>query len=208
MKAMAVGLVTVIALLGCQSAQYADHKRNVLVNRVEDARESQAEAQEQFTSALGQFRAIVNINDGGDLEEQYDRLNDEVQNSEAAAEEVRERIDSIEEVAEDLFDEWEDELDDYASPNMRRESRQQLTQTQQRYNELIRVMRDAEHRMDPVMNNMRDQVLHLKHNLNTRAIRSMQSEVSSINRDIDELLAAMRKSIAAADQFIRDMRES
>lgn len=208
---LALALVVAFMLVGCQSAYYGTmerfgfHKRDILVDRVEDARDSQEEAQEQFTSALEQFRAMVDIN-GGDLEEQYDRLNDEFQDSEAAAEEIRERIDSIEDVSQALFREWEDELDDYSDASLRRESRRQLDETKQRYGQLITVMREAENRMDPVLNTMRDQVLYLKHNLNARAIESLRGEVRTIDRDVDQLLAAMRRSIAEADEFIRDMR--
>ena len=100
-----------VMLAGCSSAYYKTmeglgiEKRDILVDRVEEARDAQDDASEQFASALDQFRATVNF-DGGDLEEVYDRLNAEFEKSTAEAEEVSERIDSVESVAEDLFSEW------------------------------------------------------------------------------------------------------
>lgn len=213
MKRIPLAFVLAFLLVGCQSAYYGTmerfgvHKRDILVDRVEDARDSQAEAQEQFTSALEEFKSMVDF-DGGDLEEQYDRLNDEFKDSEAAAEEIRERVDSIENVAEALFDEWEEELDQYSDSRLRRESQSQLNETQQRYSQLISAMHEAENRIEPVLNTMRDQVLYLKHNLNARAIQSLRGEVNTINRDVDELLKAMNEAIAEADAFIRDMERS
>jgi hypothetical protein len=66
----------VAATAGCSSAYYATmekfgvHKRDLLVKRVTQARESQVEAKEQFASALEQFRSVVAV-DGGNLEAKY-----------------------------------------------------------------------------------------------------------------------------------------
>src|SRR5688572_2452704 len=48
--------------------KFGKEKRDILVGRVKDARESQDEAQQQFKSALERFQAIVATN-GGSLEE-------------------------------------------------------------------------------------------------------------------------------------------
>jgi hypothetical protein len=53
----------------------------------------------------------------------------------------------------------------------------------------------------------RDQVLFLKHNLNANAIASIKGKFNSIEADIDQLVAAMNKSIAEANSFIQSMRE-
>lgn len=196
---------------GCQSAYYGTmekfgwEKRDILVDRVEDARDAQAEGQEEFTDALAQFRAVVDFR-GGDLEEEYDTLNDEYQESKAAAEEIHDRVNSVQNVAEDLFSEWEDELDEYSNDRLRRDSARKLRQTRLRYQQLITAMRDAESRLDPVLETMQDQVLYLKHNLNARAVGALKGEVEAINRDVDELIIAMQAAIKEADAFIREMQ--
>lgn len=205
-------IVLFAALLpACETAYYNTmekfgvHKREILVDRVEKARDSQQEAQEQFKSALEQFKSVVPV-EGGKLEKVYDRLNGEYQDSEAAALEIRERIVNIETVAEALFDEWEDELDQYSSRELRRNSEMQLRETRDKYTQLLKAMRNAEERLNPVLDAMEDQVLYLKHNLNARAIQSLKAETIKIDRDVDALLAAMEKAINEADAFIRDMR--
>ncbi len=148
---------------------------------------------------------MVNV-DGGKLERAYNRLNKEYEGSEESAELIRERIASIESVAGALFKEWEAELKQYSSASLKRESQTQLSATRSKYRQLLAVMRNAESRLTPVLNSMRDQVLYLKHNLNARAIQSLKGEVVTINRDVDHLLAAMEKAIAEADDFIREMK--
>ncbi|MGI1680034.1 MAG: DUF2959 domain-containing protein [Cellvibrionaceae bacterium] len=200
-----------VAMMGCESAYYNTmenfgvHKRDILVDRVVDARDAQQDAQEQFTSALDEFKAVVSI-DGGKLEKAYNRLNNEYEASEESADLIRERISSIESVAGALFKEWEAELKQYSSASLKRESQSQLSATRSKYRQLLSVMRNAESRLTPVLNSMRDQVLYLKHNLNARAIQSLKGEVVTINRDVDNLLAAMEKAIAEADDFIREMK--
>lgn len=203
-------LLCVAALGACSSAYYGTlesfgvHKREILVDRVDEALDSQEEAKEQFSSALEQFSAVTRF-DGGDLEDLYDDLNAEFERSEARAEEVHERIKAVRKVAEDLFEEWEDELAEYSDSNLRRSSERTLSDTRRRYARLIGAMESAESRIDPVLDRFRDQVLFLKHNLNARAIASLRTQLTGIETDVEDLIDAMNESIAEARTFIQQM---
>jgi hypothetical protein len=82
MPARARGLVSLLLLLalpGCKLARERYYKalekvgvekRELLVSRVDKAREAQVEAQQQFKDALEQFQALVGYS-GGDLEAMY-----------------------------------------------------------------------------------------------------------------------------------------
>ncbi len=194
-------------LASCTTAYYRAletvgiEKRDILVDRVEEARDSQADAKEQFTSALDRYRSVVNI-DGGDLEEIYDRLAAEFERSEASAQAVDERVAALESVAADLFDEWEDEIDQYSDAGLRRQSQQLLTRTRGDYGRLMAAMQRAEATMDPVLTLFRDQVLFLRHNLNARAIGSLETELADIERATASLIEEMERAIAEASRFI------
>ncbi|MDX1380797.1 MAG: DUF2959 family protein, partial [Xanthomonadales bacterium] len=175
-----------------------------LVDRVDDARDAQEDASEQFADALEQFRAFVEV-DAGDLEKTYDRLNAEYERSVADAEEVRERIDDVERVAEDLFEEWQDELDDYSRADLRRDSERLLRDTRSRYANLMAAMRRAEQSMDPVLEAFEDNVLVLKHNLNARAIGALRGELADIERNTEQLIERMNEAIREADAFIASL---
>jgi ABC-type transporter Mla subunit MlaD len=195
---------------GCQKAYYSTmekfgvHKRDIMVDRVEEARDSQQAAKEQFRSALEQFSQVLNYK-GGDLEDKYKTLQAAYDKSEARAAEVKKRIDAVEDVSGALFDEWQDELDQYTSKSLRRDSEKKLAQTRKQYDQLIKAMRRAEAKIDPVLNAFRDQVLYLKHNLNARAIASLQTELVGVESDIADLIKEMEKSIGEANSFIRAM---
>jgi flagellar capping protein FliD len=181
-------------------------KRDLLVNRVEKARDTQEEAKEQFKSALEKFSAIVHF-DGGVLQEKYDQLSSELERSESEAEAVRDRINSVEDVAEALFNEWETELEQYNNEKMRRISQGKLTETRLQYGKLIKVMKRVEEKIEPVLGTFRDQVLFLKHDLNTQAIASIQSELVSVESDVASLIKEMESAIREADTFIQAMNQ-
>lgn len=180
------------------------HKRDILVDRVDAAKQSQEDARDQFKSALEEFTSVVNF-DGGDLEGTYKKLNRELEKSEQRAAEVKTRIDKVENVSIALFKEWEQELDQYESQTLRNKSKQQLVETKSKYNQLIVAMRKAESRIDPVLKPFRDQVLFLKHNLNAKAVASLRGELVQVESDTDKLIKELERSIAEADRFINEI---
>ena len=200
-------LFIVLSLSACQSAYYSAmekvgvHKRDIMLDRVEDAKESQQEAQQQFKSALAQLSELINF-EGGELAQQYELINDQYEASKTAAEDVSKHIEKIEEVAEALFDEWQDEIEQYSSAKLKRQSTLKLKQTQRRYQTLIKAMHKAESKMEPVLAALKDNALYLKHNLNAQAIGALQGEYSSIKRDVENLVEEMNKAIAQSQQFI------
>ena len=199
-------------MAGCQSVYYGTmekfgyEKRDLLVSNVKDARAAQQEAKKQFESALEQFVAVTNYQ-GGELEKQYRKLKGEFEESEAKADKVRREIAEVERVAKDLFAEWEAELKQYSSAELRRSSQRQLQDTRARYQQLITAMKRAERKLDPVLNAFRDRVLFLKHNLNAQAIASLRTNRKAIESDIAALVDDMNRSIAEADRFIKTMSE-
>ena len=204
-------LIMVTLLTACQSAYYEAaeqvgyDKREIMVDRVEASREAQQEAEEQFQSALEQLSLLVNF-DGGDLEDIYDDMRDEYENSERAADEVRARIKAIEDVAEALFDEWQGEIEEYSSSRLQRDSQAKLRETRKRYDSMLAALHRSEAKMDPVLAALKDNVLYLKHNLNARAVSSLKVEFTSLENDIDILIQEMRKAIASSDAFIASMQ--
>jgi hypothetical protein len=212
-----IRLYTSVALIvfvsACSSVYYDTmekvgiHKRDIMVDRVESARDAQAEAQEQFQSALDQFASVINLEES-DLKRAYDSLNHEFEACESAAEEVSERIGKVESVAEDLFEEWQKELELYENKSLKATSAQKLKQTRQRYQTMLSSMKKAEKSMQPVLNNFRDNVLFLKHNLNAQAIGSLRGEFGNLKADINNLINRMNQSIKQSDEFIRGMQSS
>ncbi|WP_345870453.1 DUF2959 domain-containing protein [Shewanella algae] len=207
-KILTTTLVSLGLLLGgCQSAYYGAmekvgyHKRDIMVDRVKDAKESQQEAQEQFSSALEEMQALLN-HDGGDLEKAYNKAKDEYESAQEAADDVSNRINKVEDVAEALFDEWQGEIGEFSKASLRSKSQAKLKETRRSYEQLIRSMRRAESKMPPILTSMKDNMLYLKHNLNAQTIGAIKGEFASLQSDISGLIKEMNKSIDESNRFI------
>ncbi len=206
-------IVLVLLLLsGCQSAYYGAmeqvgiHKRDIMVDRVEDAKEAQIDAQKEFTSALEELSTLIS-HDGGDLEAAYNKTRDEYESAQDAADLVSKRINKVEGVAEALFDEWEDELTQITKASYRQSSANKLKETKRNYSRLMKSMRKAESKMVPVLTALKDNMLFLKHNLNAHAIGAIEGEFDSLKLDIGSLLKEMNASIEESNRFIAKLEK-
>lgn len=206
-------LTLMLMLSGCQTAYYSAmekvgvHKRDILIDRVEETKDSQQESQQEFQSALERLTTLINF-DGGELQDAYNQLNDDYESSLAAANEVSSNINKVEDVADALFDEWSDELEQYKSASLKRQSSKKLAATQRQFSQLLRSMRSAESKMEPVLSSLQDNVLYLKHNLNAQAVAAIKGEFTNLKRDIQLLMNDMNKSIEDSNKFIEQMNKA
>jgi hypothetical protein len=203
-------LFTVLCMVGCRSTYYSvweqlgKEKRHLLKDNVENARDEQEQASEQFKDALTQLKELYGFH-GGDLEDFYNRLKDNYEACEDRAQAVEKRIEKVEQVAMDLFSEWENEINEMTNENFKAKSRASLKDTKRRYDRLYAAMTKAKQGMEPVLLNLKDYVLYLKHNLNAQAIGALRAEVRDIELDVQTLIADMNKSIREADEFLKTL---
>jgi hypothetical protein len=205
------GVAAWLALTGCKSTYYAvweklgKEKRDLLRDNVQKARDEQEVAKTEFKDALTRLRELTGF-EGGKLETAYRQVEKDYNRCKDRAESIRDRVNKIEGIADDLFAEWEKELGAYSSESLRSASRARLTETKQRFAELRTALRRSTASMEPVLAKLKDQTLFLKHNLNAEAIGSLKGEVVSIDADVQRLLVEMNASIAQAEQFMKGLQ--
>ena len=204
---------TLLALTGCASVQYSAlekvgiHKRDILVDRVEDARDSQTETREELVSAYEELSSLIDY-DGGELEKKYERLSKQVERSRDSTEELDEHLADIDRVSEDLFDEWKSELELYSSAALRADQEKKLALARKQFAMMRKRMQTARDRVDPVMAVLSDNVLFLKHSLNAQALAALRGQASVLEGQVDVLIRDMQIAIEEADAFISRMRGS
>ncbi len=209
---IAWSIIAALFLAGCQTTYYAvweklgKEKRHLLRDQVEKSRDDQEKASEEFKDALTRLKEMYGLQ-GGDLEKMYERLSDDYDSCQERADIVDERIDKVQRIAEDLFIEWRKEIDQIQNASFRSKSAQKLRATQSRFARLEKALKSARKRMTPVLNNLKDYVLYLKHNLNARAIGSLKGEVASIETDVDQLVTDIQHSINEADAFLKEFEK-
>ena len=178
-----------------------DPKREIVVHQVGQACISLQGTRDEFANALQRLDHLATVQEMS-LEQRYYHLNRHYQCCRTKSESLSARINAIEEVTEALFVEWEKELAEYSNRTLRNTSKQQLKIAKQHYTRLIKAMRKAESRIQPVLAAFKDQVLYLKHHLNAKAIAELRHEFQGISLDISDLIVAMEQIITEANQFV------
>ncbi len=198
-----------IFITGCSTAYYATmekfgkEKRHILVDNVEDVQDSQTKAQEEFKDALTRIKELYSF-EGGDLENFYDKLKGSYEDCDSRSKQIEKRINNVEEVATDLFTEWQAEINQINDAKLKASSRQSLSDAKLKYQKLNSVMNKSTKGMYPVLAKLKDYVLYLKHNLNAKAVGSLGGEVVSIEKDVETLIKDMNLSIKEAEDFINN----
>lgn len=193
---------------GLKEAKYSAYemigqeKRDLFKKEVKNVKESQEDSQEAFNDALEQLKHFYAY-DGGKLEKEYDKLKSTYDESLSESKALSKSIQDLDIVANDLFTEWKGEIKEITDSNLRKKSSEKLTQTQKKYADLYKALKNSEKKMPPLLTKINDQVLFLKHNLNAGAIEGLKIEGERIQNDISSLLKEMEKAKKEADEFIK-----
>jgi hypothetical protein len=179
-------------------------KRDILVSRVKDSKKDQEQAKEQIKTTMETFQELTGFQ-GGSLEKSYKKLNDEYERAQSQANKFHDRVNSIDQVSNDLFSEWQKEINQMGNAKLKSRSATLLRDARERQAVYMRSMRKTEDQMTPVLNSFRDQALFLKHNLNAKAIGSLKNTSTKINTDVTSLLKSLDNSIQEADRLITSL---
>ena len=200
-----------LLLTSCSSLYYnamekiGKEKRDILVQRIVDGKKDQEAAKKQLKTTLEAFQELTGF-EGGNLEKVYKKLNGEFVDSEKRAKDLSDRIASIDQVAKDLFAEWDKEISEMKDKSLRTRSQQMLRETRARHQQYLKRMQQTDRKMQPVLQGFRDQVLFLKHNLNAKAIGSLKATATKMDGEVGVLIQDIEGSMREADSFIDSLK--
>lgn len=211
-------LTICLILAGCQSSiqsasnklKYSAYelvgveKRDLFKKEINNTKESQEKAEESFKDALEKLVTLTK-SEHKKPEREYRRLESAYEKADERAKEVKNRIAKVDQIANDLFKEWSEEIKSMSSKNLKKQSEKSLSESRERYKGLHESLKRSERKMDPVLSKMRDHTLFAKHNLNAKALTGLKKEAADIQGDIDVLLGDIQKSIKDADEFIKKL---
>jgi chromosome segregation ATPase len=199
-----------LSFIGCSSVYYSvweslgKEKRDLLKDKVESTRDQQLDTAEQFEDALSALRAAYNP-EPSELSALYDSLKAEYESSESETQALQSRIESMHNVAADLFAEWEEEAESIDNKRFRSDSLQKLTATKNRYQQMRGRLLSSAAKMNRVLSQFRDYVIYLKHNLNAQSLNSLEKEAVSIETDIRTLISQIQSTVNDTEDFIRSL---
>jgi Protein of unknown function (DUF2959) len=206
-------LVLTLFLAGCKSTYYktmrtlGKEKRDILVSRIQDAKKDQDQTQQKLQTTMESFQALTGFK-GGSLEKSYKRLNSDYESAASQAGKLHDKIQSIDQVSNDLFKEWQGEINDMDNAKLKSQDLVMLRNAKARQGTYMRAMRKTEDQITPVLKAFQDQVLFLKHNLNARAIGSLKNTSAMLQSDVASLVQSINASSQEADKLISSLAAS
>jgi hypothetical protein len=210
---MLIALVLILGSMGCNNSlgysfqeAMGTPKRQVMLSRVQDTRDSMKETKKTFASAMQQFGSVYKES-GSKLENKYLILKKEYDTCNSKASELRGQISNVKSIGQVLFQEWQKELDEFTNEQMRKLSEVKMQQTREKYVIMVDSMDRVSARMTPVMSSMNDQLLNIKHSLNALIVVSLEEELAQLRGHMDSLMTDIDASVNHCNAFIGSMAE-
>ena len=206
-------IVFALLLSGCHSTYYkamstlGKEKRDILVSRIKDAKKDQDQTKQKLQTTMESFQALTGFK-GGSLEKSYKRLNSDYESAASQANKLHDKIQSIDQVSNDLFKEWQGEINAMDNGKLKSQDSVMLRNAKVRQATYMRAMHQTEDQIAPVLKVFHDQVLFLKHNLNSRAIGSLKNTSAGLRNDVAGLVQSIDASSQEADKLISSLAAS
>jgi Protein of unknown function (DUF2959) len=206
-------IVFALLLSGCHSTYYkamstlGKEKRDILVQRIKDAKKDQDQTKQKLQNTMESFQALTGFK-GGSLEKSYKRLNSDYESATSQADKLHDKIQSIDQVSNDLFKEWQGEINAMDNGKLKSQDSVMLRNAKTGQATYMRAMRRTEDQIAPVLKAFHDQVLFLKHNLNARAIGSLKNTSAGLQSDVAGLVQSIDVSSQEADKLISSLAAS
>ncbi len=206
-------IVFSLLLSGCHSTYYkamstlGKEKRDILVQRIKDAKKDQDQTKQKLQTTMESFQALTGFK-GGSLEKSYKRLNSDYESAASQADKLHDKIQSIDQVSNDLFKEWQGEINAMDNGKLKSQDSVMLRNAKTRQATYMRAMHRTEDQIAPVLKAFHDQVLFLKHNLNARAIGSLKNTSAGLQSDVAGLVQSIDASSQEADKLISSLAAS
>jgi hypothetical protein len=200
-----------LAGLGCGQAYdstletFGKSKKDTLIDRITATRDAQAQTKEQFAIALDEFREIAGYR-GTLLEEKYKEIKAQYERCQSQTQTVENRLAEVRRAAKSFFRQWEDEMETFSSSVARRSSEEKYRQMQTRCDGVMNAMERVCDKFYPALAAYKDQVLLLKHVVNSQGEVASGGELTIAEREISLLTLEIDRAMAQADTFIRQAR--
>jgi hypothetical protein len=178
-------------------------KRDMLKDRLQEARDSQVEAKQQLQTALYTLRRIESV-PPTELSGLHDDLDTEVGKTEDEINDYKSDIAAVEAVAKEMFADWEEDLAKYDDAELREKSMVELRDTRRNYSALIADLRETERKLSSVLPALKDQVLYVEHSVNAGQRPDDTDKLDEVREQISTLIEDLEGSIDRTQRFIEE----
>jgi hypothetical protein len=200
-----LSLLLAVAWTTVAAAQAGVKLAESLVKKTEESAKAITEAREQVQKTLDAYNALVEGN-VQDTKKAYGDLQKEMNRSDDRVADVRKRTDEMNVEADKYFADWTTSLDGITSPDLRARSEERLKDARSRYDQILASAGKAGDTFAPFMQNLRDQVTYLGHDLNPAALSSLKGDADKLNTAAKSLFGKIDTSINEATSYATSLR--
>jgi hypothetical protein len=179
-------------------------KKELLKDRVVDAKNAQKATEKTLQAALADLKAL-NAANGKNLEKKYRALQFNYEDAVKNADQFHQGVQQVESLAQSLYSDWESDINKIDTVSLKTQSQQSLAESRSRYEMMDTQFKSTEEKLMPVLKKYNDQIRYLKYNLDSKSLASVRNENKIIQSEMEQLIHDLNKSVASADDFIRKM---
>lgn len=179
--------------------------RDNFIVAIKDANSTQDAVKAQFQNASDQFMQLINFH-GGALEDKYVELQKEYLKSKELLNDFQNKINKIKKSASNLFKEWDKEIEQYSDGKIQAKSKELKDESVKQYEMIIVLMERNEQNLEDYLKILGDNVLFLKHNLNSKAVFSLREVSAELQGNINDIILDIDNSITKTNEFIQHMK--
>jgi hypothetical protein len=172
-----------------------------LVARARGAEKDIQEARADFAAASQLYQRLSSPQ-AVELEKLSGEFEDAVETCEDRAEDMADRIEAIREETVGLVKDWTEELARFSSDAVRKKSEAQMRDTEAYAQRLIAALERLQGRVQPVLLKLQDYELFFEHNLNARAIATLQDTYKDFDNEFRAFESELGKAQGEITAFL------
>ncbi|MSR62254.1 MAG: DUF2959 family protein [Planctomycetes bacterium] len=188
-------------LFGGPSAPQQD-----LLDSVQVAQEECVGAREDFGAAFHLYQRLT-APQAVELEELSGDFEDALDACRERAQDLGLRIDAAQKESAALFQGWNEELAHFSGDTLRKKSAAMLQDTQARAQRVAGALEGVRKRMEPVVLKLSDYALFFHHNLNARAIATLEDTYKDFDAEFRALDRELEQALSESQTFLTAFAE-
>jgi len=204
-----VGLAALALLLGAGNAAAQGKVQKVskkLLERAEDTLKTIGEAEKQLTKVNERYAKLIGGKNVKTRRGEHGKVRDELKKLEKRAKDVREKSRDMEGEASKFFKEWDKGIGGIKDAELRALSRQSLTESQQKYGQIVTAGRSVADQYDAFVLTLGNQLKYLELDLSDNAMAKLKSSNQDLSGTAKELQGRVTGLEAEIKRYIAALK--
>lgn len=174
-----------------------------LLTRVERVHVACELSGQSATESLATLMSMVGPGFRGDPTLAYSDLISSIELSEEQADDLQHNFEPMKKVAKLVFEDWQEDIDEFSSDVMRQHSDERLDAARKRYIAILTSVGPALEEYRTFNQTLRDHALYLGNDFNAGSVATIEKELRSLIQASEQLTASFEVCTEACQDYVR-----